>query len=571
MSGVDAGAVGRARRRSRATRTASRAASRAATEAAFRAACRLAPKATIAVAFLIATAFGASPGVADEGDGWYEIERPEPGARERDATADAAPSAAAVGRGGDRLWMARGGDSFASISVETTGSARHADEIARYNGAAPGSTPSSDTLLFVPAALLTPSRSTAREANWEIREFGAEGSAARPSAGTATPDGAVDAGEDTPADGASVDLESAVRAEAAVTRAARPEVQRRDVDLFAGEVEVLGEYDVTRVAIGNGAIVRAEVLATGELLVIAQSPGSTSIRLWHKGGGQSDFNVRVSERDPETRVRMERMVRLRVRMVEFRKSALGRLGVDWSDGTAGPTFASVGDAVGSDLFRPASEGFGPLPNVVQPFSTYFGIAANVTSRINFLASNGDAVTLAEPVLSSVSGGSASFLAGGEVPYPSVGANGQTVVQFKEYGIRLDVSPVIDEAGNVRTVVRTEISQIDPAVTVQGAPGLLTRRAETEVNVRSGETIVISGLLSAEHSKDIDRVPGIGRLPVIGALFRSRNVRDAVSELAIFVTPEVIEPGGALGERDGRLREASGARLSRARESLPLME
>ena len=349
-------------------------------------------------------------------------------------------------------------------------------------------------------------------------------------------------------------------------------VETRKVDLFVGEVDVLGVVDVTRVAVGDGAIVRAEVLDGGELLVIAQAPGSTSLRLWHRGGGQSDFNIRVAETDPETRVRMERMVRMRVRLVEFRKSALGRLGIDWSDGANGPTFAAAGDAIGNDLFRPAAEGFDGLPNAVRPFSTYFGIASNVTSRINFLASSGDAVTLAEPVLSTRSGGTASFLAGGEVPYPSIGADGQSRVQFKEYGIKLDVAPRIDEAGNVQTFVETEISQLDPAVSVQGAPGLLTRRARTEVNVRSGETIVISGLLSAESGRDVDRLPGLGRLPVLGALFRSKAHRDAVTELVIFVTPEVIEPAAAtLAAREGRLRDASDARLRRARERLRILD
>lgn len=130
-----------------------------------------------------------------------------------------------------------------------------------------------------------------------------------------------------------------------------------NVDMFAGEVKVLGQVDVSRVAIGNGDIVRAEVLKTGELLVIGQTEGSTSVRLWHKDRSQSDFNIRVSATDPETRVRMETMVRMRVRMIEFRKSALGKLGIDWSDSAAGPGFAIAGDAVGNNLFRPAGEGF----------------------------------------------------------------------------------------------------------------------------------------------------------------------------------------------------------------------
>ena len=152
-------------------------------------------------------------------------------------------------------------------------------------------------------------------------------------------------------------------------------------------------------------------------------------------------------------------------------------------------------------------------------------------------------------------------------------NGQTIVEFKEYGIKLDVSPLVDAGGNVRTAVETEISSLDPSVSVEGAPGLLTRRASTEVNVRSGETIVISGLLSSESSKDIERVPGIGRLPVIGRFFRSRNTREAVSELVIFVTPEVIEPSGTLtlSQREWRYFDESTTRLGNARDRLPLMD
>lgn len=455
-------------------------------------------------------------------------------------------SGAGIGRDGDRLWMTRPGDSLESVALRTTGSVAGADAIARYNGLSRGIALDAGRMIYVPSGLLLPAPSGRAQARWEITEFGDTGTAVI----------------DAPA------------AEVPGAPSVRPieRVRRENVDLFAGEVEVLGEVAVSRVAVGNGAIVRAEVLETGELLVIAQAAGSSSLRLWHKDGSQSDYNIRVSEEDPETRVRMERMVRMRVRMVEFRKSALGRLGVDWSDAANGPGFATAGDAVGNNLFRPAAPGFSGLPDTVAPFSTYFGIASNITSRINLLASNGDASTLAEPVLTARNGGSASFLAGGEVPYPAVGENGQVVVQFKEYGIKLNVSPKIDSAGNVRTLVETEISQLDPSVTVQGAPGLLTRRAQTQVNVRSGETIVISGLLSSEQSTDVDKVPGIGNLPVIGAFFRSTTRRTAVTELVIFVTPEVIEPEGmALAERDRRILERSTRALTGARSSLAIMD
>lgn len=345
------------------------------------------------------------------------------------------------------------------------------------------------------------------------------------------------------------------------------------LDMFVGQVDVLGVVKVKRVAVGNGAVVRAEVLDSGELLVIGKSAGSSSLRLWHSDGSQSDFNIRISESDPETRVRMEKMVRMKVRMVDFRKSSLEQVGINWSDSTAGPGLAFAGDVVGNSLFRPAAEGlFETLPNIVDPFATYFGIASNITSSINMLAANGDAVTLAEPVLSCRSGGEASFLAGGEVPYPTTGQNGQTIVEFKEYGIRLNISPVVDELGNVRAIIETEISQLDQASSIGDTPGLLTRRATTEVNVANGETIVISGLLNSEMSEDVDSIPGLGRLPILGHLFRSTNRRDSAMELVVFVTPEVVDPADtALSARQQRILSDTNQRLDDTARRIDLME
>ena len=349
-------------------------------------------------------------------------------------------------------------------------------------------------------------------------------------------------------------------------------VQTSNRDMFVGQVDVLGEVAVSRVAVGQGSVIRAEILKSGELMVIAQAPGSSSLRLWHLDGRQSDFNIRVDASDPTTRVRMESMVRMRVRMVEFRKSAVGRLGIRWADDINGPGYSTVGDVIGNNLFRPAAEGFEGLPTNVNPFSTYFGIATNVTSRINLLAANGDAVTLAEPVLTARNGGTASFLAGGEVPFPTVGDNGQTVIQFKEYGIKLNVAPRVDEFGHVHTAIETEISQLDEAVSIQGTPGLLTRRAETQVNVRSGETIVISGLLSSESSDDVHKLPGLGSLPILGRFFRSSSRRDSVRELVIFVTPEVVDTtSGGLAQRDQQRFDQASARLEQARDTLPLLD
>ncbi|MEW8585273.1 MAG: pilus assembly protein N-terminal domain-containing protein, partial [Candidatus Thiodiazotropha sp.] len=218
-----------------------------------------------------------------------------------------------------------------------------------------------------------------------------------------------------------------------VTMAASAYAQ--DVDLFIGEVKILGKVSVDRVAIGQAGIIKLEILSTDELLVIGEQAGSTSLRLWNKDGSISKYNVRVTEKDPEKRVRMDSMIRISVKMVEFRKSALSKLGIDWSTDLDGPTFATVGDFVTNSMFRTPSSAIDgtQLPLNVKPFASYFGIATALTSRINLLASDGDAVVLSEPVLSCVNGGSAKFISGGEYPIPVIGTNGGTSDEFKQYG------------------------------------------------------------------------------------------------------------------------------------------
>lgn len=442
---------------------------------------------------------------------------------------------------GDRVYMTEQGDTLKTIAMKQTGSEESWEKIAKYNELTENSTIESERMILIPESLLQREKP---EENFRIKEFYQSDSPK-----ISETDQAID------------ELKRVLA-----------NLETRNIDLFSGEVKVLAKVSVKRVAVGNGSIIQVEVLKSGELLVIAKSAGSSSLRLWHKDGNQSDYNIRVSEQDPERRFPLEKMVRMKVKMVEFRKSALGELGIVWGDSVNGPTFATAGDVIGNNLFRPTIDGFTDLPNKVTPFSTYFGIASNITSRINFMATNGDAVTLAEPVLSTTNGGTASFLAGGEVPYPTRDSNGVANVEFKDYGIKLDIAPEIDANGNVRAVVETEISQIDAALAVNGTPGLLTRRAQTQVNVRSGQTIVISGLLSSEQSTDIDQLPGLGKLPILGNLFKSKNTRNSVSELVIFVTPEIIDPQNfQLSKRGSELKKYAQTSLNKIQSSLPLLD
>ena len=463
----------------------------------------------------------------------------------------------------DKLYMLESGDTAVSIAERFTGDRKNWASILRYNGLQSAADLKKVSHIALPVSLLI--NQTPVTATYEIAD-----TAASPSTNNAIDKFSLKSSQSL---SSSFEVQESVLGTEQLTPENRINYLPTEYkSLFVGEISMLGRVNVSRVAVGNGAIIRAEVLKTGELMIIAKSPGSTSLRLWHNDDTQSDYNIRVSENDQETRFPMQRMVRMKVRMVEFRKSALSELGVDWSSSIDGPTFATAGDLIGNDLYRPSSSSMANLPNSVKPFSTYFGIASNITSRINLLTSSGDAITLAEPVLSCANGGEAKFLAGGEIPYPTTDSNGNSRVEFKEYGVRLAIAPQIDASGNVSAAIETEISQVDPAVSVQGAPGLLTRKAETLVNVRSGQTIVISGLLSNENGLDENGISGLSNLPILGALFKSKRFRNAVSELVIFVTPEVIEPENfQLSKEKQQLFTRSENRVKEARRAINLME
>lgn len=342
-----------------------------------------------------------------------------------------------------------------------------------------------------------------------------------------------------------------------------------NIDLFVGEVKILGKVEVDRVAIGQQGILKVEILSTDELLVIGEQPGSTSLRLWNMDGSQYQYNIRVTEQDPEKRVRMDSMIKISVKMVEFRKSALSKLGIDWSKDISGPTFATVGDFVTNSMFRSPTAAIDgtALPLNVKPFTSYFGIATALTSRINLLASDGDAVVLSEPVLSCINGGTAKFISGGEYPIPVTGTNGGISVEFKQYGIKMDISPRANSEKQIYTTIRAEVSEIDQSTTVLGVPGILKNETETIVNVESGQTIVISGLLKAKQGKSNSKIPGLGDLPLVGGLFGTDDVQNEMSEMVVFLTPEVVEVEDTYDQRAERLMGISHRTIDQLKKRL----
>lgn len=284
----------------------------------------------------------------------------------------------------------------------------------------------------------------------------------------------------------------------------------------------------------------------------------------------------------EEDVTMRKMVYLKVQLIEFRRSAFENLGIQWQQSITGPTGGFAFDAITSGGFTarqsdPGLAGAVPgrsspnalpgsavpilpgLPPRVSPPVGYLGIATSITSRINLAVTNGDAYILATPELSTRSGGEAKFLAGGQIPIviPATGLSPPSVT-YKDYGIKLTIKPVADVDSNIMATIQTEVSSIDPATSVQGNPGFLTRQTDSEINVKTGQTIVMSGLVNSDLSNQVDKLPWLGDVPIIGALFRSTNFRNNRSDLVVFVTPQVFDPNATLNrervEKGKDLRE-----------------
>jgi pilus assembly protein CpaC len=177
--------------------------------------------------------------------------------------------------------------------------------------------------------------------------------------------------------------------------------------------------------------------------------------------------------------------------------------------------------------------------------------ANIETLIQFLQSKGDLRSLAEPNLITLPNKEASFLAGGEFPYPAVqggGGNNAVSIVFKEFGIRLKFTPVITRNGSIRLKVMPEVSSLDfsnPLVfggfTI---PSLLTRRAETEVEMKDGQYLAIAGLMNNTLSDNMTKIPVLGDIPILGQFFRSKDARQNRTELMVLVTPKLILPSDA---------------------------
>ncbi len=229
-------------------------------------------------------------------------------------------------------------------------------------------------------------------------------------------------------------------------------------------------------------------------------------------------------------------VNLQVRIAEVARNVDRQLGIRWgaigltSGGSNTATFGFVGGARGAE---PGSYG--------ANFS-YNGPKLNVDVTLKALSEEGLVNILAEPNLTARSGEPARFLAGGEYPY-AVANDDENTIQFKDYGVSLGFTPTVLDGNRISLNVKTEVSELDfkNSITI---PSLKTRRAETTVDLGSGQSFAIAGLMQNSAVQNASKMPALGTLPVLGALFRSTEFRRGQTELVIIVTPVIVRPVSA---------------------------
>jgi pilus assembly protein CpaC len=256
------------------------------------------------------------------------------------------------------------------------------------------------------------------------------------------------------------------------------------------------------------------------------------------------------------RVSGSNQIMIRVRFAEVSRTIDNTLGIDWNSTTSiggmlfgiasGAAFVPSATAL---VARPNNTSL-TKPNDIIQFSRQGG-HTNINGLIDALAQDGLVSILAEPNLTAMSGETASFLAGGEIPVPIPQASstgGTTItIEWKQYGVSLQFTPTILTNDRISLHVKPEVSELTSIGSITTSnitiPGLTTRKAETTVEVASGQSFAIAGMLNNNQSQTVDKYPLLGDVPVLGALFRSNHFQRGETELIVIITPYIVKPSG----------------------------
>ncbi|MGE7992632.1 type II and III secretion system protein family protein [Pseudomonas sp. NPDC089554] len=332
---------------------------------------------------------------------------------------------------------------------------------------------------------------------------------------------------------------------------------------------------ISRVAVGEPRV--ADVQASGEraVLLTAVGPGNTTLMLWtacapspHRAmlfvKGRASADMAEDALLPSQDAGLPIQVQADIRFVEVRRNKYKEAGARlFFSGSNNSLIGSPGTVPGTTITPGRVSGTRPaMPLDDGVFNIVWGGGSSrFLAAINALENSGFAYTLARPSLTVLSGLTASFLAGGEIPIPVPSSGSDTVsIEYKEFGVRLALTPTVISRDRITLKVAPEVSELDytNAVNIAGTavPGLSVRRTDTSISLADGESFIISGLISNSTRSAVDKFPGLGNIPVLGAFFRQSAMVREETELLMIVTPHLVQPLAA----NARLPELPGEGL-----------
>lgn len=403
------------------------------------------------------------------------------------------------------------------------------------------------------------------------------------------------------------------------------------VEVSLNESKYMAASGITRLAVGNPAIADVQLLSSGDFLLVGKKAGTTSLIVWSDGGRRTEYTVYVAGNDrgmasaiqdaigyPKVHVQMiedrvmlrgkvenqyehdtalkiaglytggdgsgvidllemehPSQIRLEAQIIEINSDYTKNLGIQyWSqtpgsnsnsdsstgNSNSGITVGTAGLFYGGEDFSSTRKHGGWLGSHI----------ANVNVTLQALINEGKARILSRPSITTMSGKTANILIGGRIPIPVSDGNGNVSIDWHEYGVKLNIEPVVDSEDKITSKVHAEVSTLDYSHGVKidsfSVPGIATREAESEVNVRSGMTMAIGGLINSEDAKIVSKIPLLGDLPIIGRFFRhTSNTRDK-REVIILITPTLVADDTP-APMSRRMKESyeAGERAARNRE------
>ena len=391
---------------------------------------------------------------------------------------------------------------------------------------------------------------------------------------------------------------------------------------------------IVRMAIASPDIADVTDLSSTDLLIVAKKTGSTTLIIWDRMGNRYTYNIAVLDEDNASAAAIQHMIGypnvqvdkagktvllsghvsnqdekqraeniaglygekvvseltmdhpmqigIQAQLIEISRNNEKNLGIQWGNSTSSSNSSGSSSSSKDTGELTLDNGIFTLGqsavnskvsgNVFGKFGTY----ADINASLSALITRGDAKVLSEPHMVTMSGSKASILVGGEMPVPTTNSNGSSNVEWKNYGIQMDIQPVADEDGHITCNVKASVSTLSAAagVTMNGVTikGLQSREASAVVSLLSGQTMVIGGLLSSTDNKNMSKIPLLGDIPLIGKFFQYADHSHTEQELIIFLTPTLIDSSSEVKTSEGLRNTVRDVRINEnGLSGLPVIE